>query len=125
MKDDFAKSLGAIKVEALGMLETIGNIKGRKHAEVVHACILAEQLCMIGRFMKECSDDSAAPVMGAIEKAIDGMVGKIMNYYVASVGFSDYQMSEVMNDMAMILSSTEKLMQTASDMADRGQTMGG
>lgn len=124
MKEDFVKSLINIKSEAHGMLENLGNIKGRRHAEVVHACILAEQLCMIGRFLRDCSDDETQEVMHAINRAIDAMVGKIMNYYVRSVAYTPDEMRGVMEDMQMILRSTEKLMHTASDMADRGQVLG-
>lgn len=125
MSEEFFKSVTNIKAEAHDMLRTLAKVKGAKYAEVVHAVILAEQVSLVGKVFQYASDEVSRGTVTVINQALDGMIGKIMTYYIKSVGFTDAQMAEVMQDAKMVLDNTENLLKTASNMADQGQVLGG
>ena len=125
MSGEFFKSVDAIRGVSIDMLKNLRAVKGENYARLVHAIILTDSIVNIGETFVKAASDETKPAAEMLSGAQEKMAALIMQYFIRSTGFSEQQVEEAFKDAERLLGTASGLINTAVQMAESGQSMGG
>jgi hypothetical protein len=119
------ESLTEVRGEAMGMLDTIGSVRGERHKKMVQSLVVSQQIgdiaTMIGSLTPEDEHGKVAACMDALSTCVCQL---ITNTYELS-GVSKDELDEIIKEAESISTTVNGLIRNAVKADREGKAFGG
>lgn len=121
---DVSTNLKHVRKEAMGMLETIEKVRGRKYAASVHSLLLIQQIAKLTSFATHELDGPRPELAATLRHAVPEILTQLGMAVARITDFGEEHWKDIVGDVESIDESVDRLAHSAIDAARSGKEFG-